>query len=446
MNAVQAGVPPSAVARERSRSHDGALSWRMSEHDDLFSGAFGPEAGTAYRMTRAIRDAFRGKAILEGLSHTFDLEEFAGAGRCEARRRARPHPAVQAEWSRRCGISEATQTALFDVSWRGHDLVVAQATWPEGYSRREQRWIVADSMAIARELAAEVCAFCNEPREAVLAFRGGCWSKSRELWLAIQSASLDELVLAGDLANEIRDDFTSFLAARAEYERYGVPWKRGVLFVGPPGNGKTLCLRATIKLLGVTCLYVQSLQSRYDTDDANIARVFDRAREVTPCCLVFEDLDALITPKNRSSFLNQLDGFANASGMLTLATTNHPERLDPAILERPSRFDRKYHFGLPSAAERARYVDAWRALVDAAMRIADREAATLVEGPAGVSFAYLKELFLSAMIRWMKERSEGAMHGILRSQLATLRDQMRTEPSPTPEPHPPKDPGDDDDE
>jgi AAA+ superfamily predicted ATPase len=77
-----------------------------------------------------------------------------------------------------------------------------------------------------------------------------------------------------------------------EYEKYRVPWKRGVLFVGPPGNGKTHCLRATVKVLGVPCLYVHSLKSRYDADDRNILKVFERARTYTPSCLVFEDLDA----------------------------------------------------------------------------------------------------------------------------------------------------------
>jgi len=96
----------------------------MHDQDELFSGAFGAEAGTGYRLTRAVRDAFRGKAVLEGFSHTFDLEEFAAAGLCEARRRDTPHPAVQAEWSRRSGVSESTRTGLFDVTWRGHDLEV----------------------------------------------------------------------------------------------------------------------------------------------------------------------------------------------------------------------------------------------------------------------------------------------------------------------------------
>lgn len=52
--------------------------------------------------------------------------------------------------------------------------------------------------------------------------------------------------------------------------------------------------------------------------------------------LILEDLDSLLTDQNRSFFLNELDGFAANEGIVTIASTNHPERLDPAISNRPS--------------------------------------------------------------------------------------------------------------
>lgn len=392
---------------------------------EAFETALGPEAGTTYRLSRALALELRGKAVIEGLSGTFDLEEYRAAGKCTVDARATPHPVTETEWSRTRGLSSYPRVGIFDVSWNGRQLVVARAEWPEGFRGTMSRhWVAADDRGVAEEFAHAVHAYCNEPHEAVLTFAGGCWSKSHDVWKEIQAASFEDLVLAGDLAAEIQDDFTSFMAAREDYARYGVPWKRGVLFVGPPGNGKTHCLRAVIKLLGVSCLYVQSLKSRYETDDANIARVFDRAREVSPCCLVFEDLDAMISDENRSVFLNQLDGFTNASGLLTLATTNHPDKLDPAILERPSRFDRKYTFGLPSVTERDRYARAWNSRLDDAMKVSSEDVDGIVQGTEGFSFAYLKELFLSSMFRWIKRRAAGSMGTILHEQLRSLRAQM----------------------
>jgi hypothetical protein len=396
----------------------------MTDPSDVFSQALGPEAGTSYRLSRALAELFPGKAVLDGLTSPFDLGEFVDAGRCEARPREGIHAEFSDEWTRAHGVSRYTRTAVFEVTWESHALAVARAEWTQGFDRVTRHWVVADDRATAEAFAVAVSAYCNAPHDAVLVFDGRCWTRSRALWDEVQASSFEDLVLADGLAEEIREDFATFMAARDEYARYGVPWKRGVLFVGPPGNGKTHCLRATVRFLGVPCLYVQSLKAKYGDEDLNIANVFKRAREVSPCCLVFEDLDAMVTPENRSVFLNQLDGFADASGLLTLATTNHPDRLDPAILERPSRFDRKYTFALPGPVERARYIRDWSVRLDEAMRVPDAEQRALVDGTDGFSFAYLKELFLSSMLRWMKAQERGTMGAILRVQLATLRAQM----------------------
>lgn len=72
-----------------------------------------------------------------------------------------------------------------------------------------------------------------------------------------------------------------------------------------------------------------------------MADVFDKARQLAPCVLVLEDLDSLINDKNRSFFLNQLDGLQSNHGLLIIGTTNYFDRLDPGLNSRPSRFDRK---------------------------------------------------------------------------------------------------------
>jgi hypothetical protein len=70
---------------------------------------------------------------------------------------------------------------------------------------------------------------------------------------------------------------------------------------------------------------------------------------------------------------------------------------------------------------------------DAAMRLSADEQRAIVDATAGFSFAYLKELFLSAMLRWMKAREPGTMGAVLDGQLATLRSQMApVAPPPTP--------------
>ena len=232
--------------------------------------------------------------------------------------------------------------------------------------------------------------------------------------------------MRGNLKHEIRDDLVQFFNSRALYEEHDVPWKRGILFVGPAGNGKTHTVKALLNSREQPCLYVKSFRAPHTqgADEVNIRQVFDRARRTAPCILVLEDLDSLVTPQNRSFFLNELDGFAANIGIVTLATTNHPERLDPAILDRPSRFDRKYPFELPELAERKAYIMLWNDALKPMLRLSEHEVDKISEVTEDFSFAYLKELFLSSKMRWIANPQQGAMANVMTEQVNKLREQM----------------------
>jgi hypothetical protein len=395
-----------------------------------------PASAISYRMGAALSAAFPERHVLETSDGDFNLRRFAHDGRCTTDWHEDAHSQRTTRWSRtEPHLSERPHCAWMRVSWEGRALDVVRVEWPESYERLHRWWIVGASRAECERFFHEVCSHCHVPRGEILVFHEGCWSASSSMYKAVQDTSFEDLILAGALKDEIRGDLEQFLRSKKEYERYRVPWKRGILFVGPPGNGKTHCLRASIRLLDVTCLYVQSLKSRYSTEDANIRAVFERARELTPCCLVFEDLDAMITAKNRSFFLNQVDGFEQNDGILTLATTNHPERLDPALVNRPSRFDRKYLFDLPAPGERSAYVAMWNNRLDPEMRIRLGEVIERLVGETeGFSFAYIKELFVSSMVRWMCGPRKGEITPILFEQLALLREQMKSDAGIVPPP------------
>jgi hypothetical protein len=417
---------------------------------DLFPEAL-DSSFTAYRIGRALRSAWPTMAIVEGEDSTFDFDRFAEAGHCARTPLPDMHIEVHTQWNApflldskgedwwtppyvardapKRGDGSVLRTsvnAIYDVRWEGHELVVVLASWAEGTCNHVHFWLLAREREIADTFLVAVCRFGQAPRQEVLVINGDRWKKDPELFASIRASTLDDLVLPAALRNEIVEDFTTFLAARDDYARLGVPWKRGVLFLGPPGNGKTHCLRGVLGLLALPTLYVQSFRCRHETDERNIEEVFDRARRIAPCVVVFEDLDAQITPDNRSFFLNQLDGFAPNAGLLVLATTNHPDRLDPAIVERPSRFDRKYHFPLPVAESRAAYLARWTDRLASDLRLTEAERATLVERTEGFSFAYLKELCLSSVLRWMKHRTD-TLFPMLESQLEVLRAQMRSD-------------------
>ena len=79
-------------------------------------------------------------------------------------------------------------------------------------------------------------------------------------------ASWDSVILDEDMKAALIEDHLSFFRSRATYERLKVPWKRGIIYYGPPGNGKTISIKATMNMLyhlkqRVTTLYVRSLKS-----------------------------------------------------------------------------------------------------------------------------------------------------------------------------------------
>ena len=286
------------------------------------------------------------------------------------------------------------------------------------------RWIIAETAELADAFFGAVGAFNSAVEETILVFQDGYWQKNRALFVAIKQATLDNLVLGGTLKDDLVRDLTVFFEARPIYERAGTPWKRGIVLIGPPGNGKTHAIKALVNALDRPCLYVKSFSSQHADDHHNIRSVFAQARETAPCILVLEDLDSLVTDHNRSFFLNELDGFAANTGVVTLASTNYPERLDAAILARPSRFDRKYHFGLPAASERLEYLRHWAARLDDAMRPGAPTVDRLAAETDGFSFAYLQELLVASTVSWAERQEVGTMDTLMLAGLAGLRAQM----------------------
>jgi hypothetical protein len=421
-----------------------------------------PAAAIDYHISQHLLDLFPGKALIESEGY-LNVEGYAQAQYCTLARQTftynqmntywhgpepqllRPHhmgmhmgvvfvngmsqiqasvaPTAQDPASE---TQDAVGKAWFEVQWQGNvlDMLVLHIQG-EGF-QKSHFWLLADTEDIARGFFAAVSRWNAEIRGEVLVFDNGCWYKDEYLFQGIQNATFENLILRGSLKEEIRDDLAQFFASRDLYEEHDVPWKRGILFVGPAGNGKTHTVKALINSLAQPCLYVKSFRAPHTggADEFNIRQVFDRARRTSPCVLVLEDLDSLLTPQNRSFFLNELDGFASNIGIVTLATTNHPERLDPSILDRPSRFDRKYPFDLPELTERTAYIAMWNESLKPSLRLSNEGVAKVSEATDGFSFAYLKELFLSSKMRWIAHPQQGTMEQAMVEQVGKLREQM----------------------
>ena len=399
---------------------------------DLFSDVLRLAPGqVAYAMGRALTALRPSHAVVATDSSSFDIEDAVRDGAVVGSLRTRLYPQVVHRYVEGDdAITRRAENAVYDVTFEDESIEVVVATYPLGDSTDVRSFVIAVDEALALRFVEHVCRYAAEVRGEVLVFEGGSWRKDEKLFQAIQRADMSALILRGALKADVVDDVVGFFSSKAVYDRYRVPHKRGMLLYGPPGNGKTHFIKALLKQVARPCLYVKSVEGSYRGDHEALRRIFARARRAAPCVLVLEDLETILKDDNRSFFLNELDGFSDNSGILTLATTNYPERIDPAIIDRPSRFDRKYFFDSPREPERRTYLAHWSSLLEPALQL-DEAALTSIAGlTGGFSFAYLKELTLSATMAWIREAKPGSMADVMTSVLVTLGEQAKRGKSP----------------
>jgi mitochondrial chaperone BCS1 len=171
---------------------------------------------------------------------------------------------------------------------------------------------------------------------------------------------LESVVLDEGIASRLLSDLKDFLGAESWYQSRGIPYRRGYLLDGPPGGGKSSFVQALAGELGYN-ICVISLSEGWLTDDR-----FNHLLNSLPerSFLLLEDIDATGPAREdksdnsggRLSFsglLNSLDGVTSAEERIIFMTTNHRERLDPALI-RPGRVDFHQHVGWATAYQARR--------------------------------------------------------------------------------------------
>ncbi|KAF9001540.1 P-loop containing nucleoside triphosphate hydrolase protein [Cyathus striatus] len=311
----------------------------------------------------------------------------------------------------------STVAGVSRFEYESIEYIAYKATWQNEWQNEHFYHLVFDSQdnAPGKELARTVYQWANSPKDEVWIYEDENWSKSASLYKSIRSSDWDSIVLKDEFREGLRRDVETFFNSRDAYASLNITWKRGILLLGPPGNGKTESIKALLnEFKNVEALYVKSFTTRYGPE-MGVRQIFTHARKHVPCILVIEDLDSMVTRKVRSFFLNELDGLAKNEGILTIATTNHPERIDDAILNRPSRFDVKYDFTLPESDIRKIFALKWIKKVqelgnDTGIDFDDpeRTANLVADKTESWSFAFLKELFVSFMLRVAHDKATGS--------------------------------------
>ncbi|GEK33897.1 ATP-binding protein [Kurthia sibirica] len=176
------------------------------------------------------------------------------------------------------------------------------------------------------------------------------------------------------------------------FEFYGLPYKRGILLYGAPGNGKTTLVKSITGTVDAPVVYWQITEH---TDSDSIQEVFRLVNSLAPAVLVIEDLDSM-PEYARSIFLNTLDGSQSRNGIFIIGTTNYPERIDSALINRAGRFDRAYEVKAPKKDMRYDYL----VRLDQ-QKIFNEDILTIIaKKTRNLSVSQLNELYMSVALNW----------------------------------------------
>lgn len=149
-------------------------------------------------------------------------------------------------------LAETVKFGKFLLDWDGREYVLFIAEGKDGgtaYPDVTNQYILSPSAEATDRLLLAAGKWTNELHGEVWVFDGGAWQKSAQLWESVAKASWDDVILDEGMKKAIRDDVDHFFDSRETYENLKIPWKRGLIYYGPPGNGKTISIKATMHAL-----------------------------------------------------------------------------------------------------------------------------------------------------------------------------------------------------
>lgn len=197
----------------------------------------------------------------------------------------------------------------------------------------------------------------------------------------------------------IKNDISKFWSTEKKFKEYGLVHKRGILLYGKPGCGKSCAIQVIMKDLienhnGLIFKISNSNDlSNFISQFNPVIRVIEPNRRVV---VMLEDIDGLFleASSTQTKLLNLLDGINQSSNIVYVGTTNYPERLEERILNRPSRFDKRYEFRLPNAEIRLAYLK--NSLKPNDLKNIDLQ--EWVDKSEGLTLSHLRELIVSVII------------------------------------------------
>lgn len=203
----------------------------------------------------------------------------------------------------------------------------------------------------------------------------------------------DTLIRLPDMVcNEVIDQIEEFWTDRVKnaLAKRGFMHKRGIMMYGEPGSGKTCTIQVLVQMLiraGGIAIYAEDPGIL-----SNCLQLLRRIENERPVIVILEDFDTLTDRDRReNNWLAVLDGEAQISNVVFLATTNYIEQIDKRFVDRPSRFDIIMPVPMPTARDRAAYIRYKEP------GLSDDDLFEWVQASAGFSLAHVKEIIISVL-------------------------------------------------
>jgi hypothetical protein len=202
-----------------------------------------------------------------------------------------------------------------------------------------------------------------------------------------------DLILPEATLRTLERNILDFSKRRPDLRALGLSTQKGLLFHGPPGTGKTHCIRYLAgRLEGHTTLLITAEQVGLLPEYMTLARLLQ------PTLVVIEDADLIARERSElnnacdevmlNRLLNELDGLREKADVFFILTTNRPSALEPALVSRPGRIDQAIEFPLPDTDLRKRLIVLYARNLPIGASLIEQ----LAVRTEGASPAFIKEL------------------------------------------------------
>ena len=249
-------------------------------------------------------------------------------------------------------------------------------------------------------------------------------SAMREVLVETPNVDWDSVGGLDSVKGELKEAVEWPMKYPESFERMGIRPSRGILLYGPPGTGKTLLAKAVAKESEANFIQVKgpSLLSMWvGKSEEGMRKIFERARQVAPCIVFFDEIDSLagkrgnetgskVTERVLNQLLAEMDGLEDLNDILIIGATNRPDMLDPALL-RPGRFDRILLVNAPEEEGRKMILDIHTKKMPLAKNVKMKEVAKKTIGYTGADLeALVREAAMLALREDMSSKEVKKKH------------------------------------